>query len=112
MSTHNRTIMTTIEGGLFDGLVMHELTCVTHTRRDNQAENRLRQEVLRLIFWGADLDSFERELRAWIEKTSVGNHCKFWAFYKLERVGETVEVWHTNAHGDKDRKCFTIKDND
>lgn len=110
--------MARISYGALGALEVHELVCVIHKpRSDRSAESRLRREVLYLIWLGLSLDDFQRDLQAWMEATSVGNHCTYWTHYKLERVGETrgrpvVEVWHLNAWGDKDRKCLTIKPKD
>jgi hypothetical protein len=78
-----------------------KLRRVEYTRRGNTSELMLYSQISQLE--GYNLDTFVRELNAWLQTTRMGNSMRMWMSYVLDRNLNTVSIYHTNVKGERDR---------
>ena len=78
------------------------------TTRSNNCELKARSIAKTLCSQVSTLDSFESNFRSELAAIPRVNtsHCSDW--YKIERNGNKIILWHLTAKGDKDRQVAEI----
>ena len=80
------------------------------SRRSNYCELHVRIVVTDCIYAGTDLDGFMRAFEYDIARLKRVNTSTCADWYKCQRTGNMVEVWHLDVRGTPDRKLYEITD--